>query len=170
VPAPAPARSRFAAMAGAAVAIQAGMPIAPFPHRYSVTLEGEALAAEPRPPIRTGTPSEFGGTDAVWGPEHLLVGAALACLKTTFDAYAARDGVRIHAWRGAATGVLAKGHGGPVFTSIDLEVELVTDPGDEARAEAVLATAERSCIVSRALSAPVHVTGKVTAAPGRAAG
>lgn len=146
------------------------MPIAPFPHRYSVSLEGELLAAAPRAPIRTGAPSEFGGTDAVWGPEHLLVGAALACLKTTFEAYAAREALRVHAWRGRATGVLAKGRGGPVFTSIDLEVELVTDPGDEARAQAVLAAAERSCIVSRALAAPVHVTSNVTAAPGRAAG
>jgi organic hydroperoxide reductase OsmC/OhrA len=146
------------------------MPIAPFPHHYSVTLDHDTLAAEPRAAIRTGPPPEFGGDDAAWSPEHLLVSAALACLKTTFDAYAGRERIMVHAWRGTATGVLAKGRGGPVFTSIDLAVELVTAPGDEARAQAVLATAERNCIVSRVLSAPVHVTSKVTAAPDRAAG
>lgn len=146
------------------------MPIAPFPHRYSVTLANDTLTAEPRTPIPVGAPPEFGGVDTVWGPEHLLVGAALSCLKTTFDAYARRAQLAIHGWRGTATGVLAKGREGPVFTSIELEVELVTDPGAEVRAQALLETAERSCIVSRALSAPVRVTGKVTAAPGRAAG
>ena len=146
------------------------MPIAPFPHRYSVTLDHDVLAAEPRATIRIGSPPEFGGDDAVWSPEHLLVSAALACLKTTFDAYARREQITVHAWRGTATGVLAKGQGGPVFTSIELAVELVIDPGDEARAQAVLGTAERSCIISRALSAPVHVTSKITAAPDRAAG
>lgn len=145
------------------------MPIAPFPHRYAVTLDHDTLAAGPRPPVPVGPPPEFGGDDTVWGPEHLLVGAALACLKTTFDAYARRERIAVHAWRGTATGVLAKGREGPVFTTLELEVELVTDPGDEARARAVLDTAERSCIVSRALSAPVHVTSKITAAPGRAA-
>jgi len=146
------------------------MPIAPFPHRYSLTLDSDTLVAEPRDPIRTGTPPEFGGTDAVWSPEHLLLGAALACLKTTFDAYARHQGIAVHAWRGTATGVLAKTREVPAFTSIDLEVELVTHPGDEARAQALLATAERSCLVSRALSVPVHVTGTISAAPRRAAG
>jgi organic hydroperoxide reductase OsmC/OhrA len=146
------------------------MPIAPFPHRYSVTLDHDLLAAEPRAPISVGPPPQFGGVESVWGPEHLLVGAALSCLKTTFDAYARRERIPIHAWRGTATGVLAKGREGPVFTNIDLEVELVVDPGDEERTQALLATAERSCIISRALSAPVHVTSKVTAAQGRAAG
>ena len=65
--------------------------------------------------------------------------------------------------------MLAKGHDGPEFSAIDLDVEIVTDPGDEARAQAVLATAERNCIISRALSAPVHVTGKVTSSTSRMA-
>jgi organic hydroperoxide reductase OsmC/OhrA len=146
------------------------MSIAPFPHHYSVTLDNNTLAAGPRAPVPVGPPPEFGGDDTVWGPEHLLVGAVLSCLKTTFDAYARRERITVHAWRGTATGVLAKGREGPVFTSIELGVELATDPGDEARAQAVLATAERSCIVSRALSAPVHLTSTVVAASARAAG
>ena len=62
-----------------------------------------------------------------------------------------------------------KGVDGPVFSAIDLDVQIVTDPGDEARVQAVLATAERNCIVARALSAPVHVSGRTSTA-GRAAG
>jgi organic hydroperoxide reductase OsmC/OhrA len=138
------------------------MPIAPFPHRYLATLDRDTLVAEPRAPIPTGAPLEFGGTDAVWSPEQLLVGAALSCLKSTFDAYARRAKLTIHHWRGTGTGVLVKGREGPVFEVIALEVELVTEPGEEARAQEVLDSAAANCIVSRALVAPVHVTARIT--------
>jgi len=145
------------------------MSIAPFPHHYSVTLANELVTAVPRTPIRMGPPPQFNGSDEVWSPEHLLVASVLSCLKTTFDAYARRAGIAIHLWRGNATGVLAKSARGPIFTSIDLEIEIATDPGEEAQLQTVIAAAERDCIVSRSLSAPVKVTAKVTA-PDRAAG
>jgi organic hydroperoxide reductase OsmC/OhrA len=146
------------------------MPIAPFPHHYSVTLSDDQITAAPRAAIRMGPPPQFSGSDEVWSPEHLLMAAVLSCVKTTFDAYARRERVPIHQWRGSATGVLAKTREGPVFTAIDLEIEITTESGDEARAQAVLTAAERDCIVSRALSAPVHVVGKVTSSPNRVAG
>jgi organic hydroperoxide reductase OsmC/OhrA len=145
------------------------MAITPFPHHYAVTLANGELTAEPRAAIRMGAPREFNGSDEVWSPEHLLVAAVLSCVKTTFDAYARREGITVHGWHANATGVLAKGRSGPAFTSIDVEVDITTTAGDEARAEAVLAAAERDCIISRALSAPVHVTGKATASSNRAA-
>ena len=120
------------------------------------------LLAESRAPVLTGPPSQFGGTDDVWSPEQLLIAAALTCLKTTFDALALRQQIAVLEWRGTGTGVLVKGREGPVFESIDLDVQMVTATGDEARAQAVLASAERHCIISRALSVPVHVTSNVT--------
>lgn len=145
------------------------MSVSPFPHRYSTTLVNDTLIAAPRTPIGIGAPTQFGGTDDVWSPEQLLVGAALSCLKTTFDAYAKHEDLVIHDWRGAGTGVLVKGREGPVFESIELDIELVTDAGHEERTRDLLATAERHCIISRALSAPVHVTARVVARPARAA-
>jgi organic hydroperoxide reductase OsmC/OhrA/CheY-like chemotaxis protein len=155
---------------GSMVAPWLTMAIAPFPHRYGVQFSDGQLAAEPRAPIRAGAPPQFGGSDDVWSPEHLLVGAALACLKATFDAYARRARLAVVAWRGTATGVLDKRPGGPVFTAIDIDVDIMTELGDEARAQEILATAERDCIVSRSLVAPVRCTGRITAAPSRAAG
>jgi organic hydroperoxide reductase OsmC/OhrA len=145
------------------------MPIAAFPHHYAVTLTNDQLTADARAAIRMGAPPQFNGSEDVWSPEHLLVAAVLSCVKTTFDAYARREGIVVHGWRGNATGVLAKARPGPVFTSIDIEVEITTDSGAEARAAEVLAAAERDCIISRALSAPVHVTAKVTPSPALAA-
>ncbi|HEY5922228.1 MAG TPA: OsmC family protein [Kofleriaceae bacterium] len=101
----------------------------------------------------------------MWSPEHLLVTAAFACLKTTFDAYARREQLAVVDWRGTGSATLVKASGGPAFSSIDLDVEMTTQPGDEARAQSTLAAAERSCIISRALAVPVHVTSRVVSAP-----
>lgn len=139
------------------------MTIAPFPHTYTTSLDGNTLRAGTRKPIVTGPPSQFAGSDDVWSPEQLLIAAALSCLKTTFDAFARREQVTVLDWRGTATGVLVKGREGPVFESIELAVELTTEAGDEARAKSLIASAERHCIISRALSAPVHLTTTVTA-------
>ncbi len=134
------------------------MPIAPFPHVYTVTLANGELAAPPRVNIATGAPPQFGGSERVWSPEELLVGAALSCLQSTFVAYAKRANLAIRAWSGRATGTLVKTPDGPRFSVLDLTVELATAPGDEALAEQTLRTAERACIVSRALAVPVHLS------------
>jgi organic hydroperoxide reductase OsmC/OhrA len=129
--------------------------IAPFPHRYTVTLADGLLAAAPRAPIAVGPPPQFGGTDRVWSPEELLVGAALECLWTTFDAYARHDGLEIRGWSSTGTGVLEKGLPIPAFSTITLAVELVVAAADEERARRLLTSAEHRCIVSNALKVPV---------------
>jgi organic hydroperoxide reductase OsmC/OhrA len=134
--------------------------IAQFPHRYTVGLEGRQLHAPPRAPIAAGPPPQFGGTEEVWSPEELLVGAVLECLWTTFEAFARRDGLTA-GWSGTGVGILDKGPGGPVFTSIEVAVELEVDVADEARALRLLASAEKHCIISNALRAPVHVEATV---------
>jgi organic hydroperoxide reductase OsmC/OhrA len=139
--------------------------IAPFPHRYAVSFEEGLLVADPRPRIPAGAPPQFGGTDQVWSPEELLVAAVLLCLKTTVDAYARREALEIHDWRGTATGVLEKSPDGPAFTSVRLEVQLKVSPGEEARARRLLETAERHCIISRAIKAPVELEASVVAVP-----
>ena len=60
--------------------------------------------------------------------------------------------------------MLVKGREGPIFDRIDLDVAVETDPGDEERARDLLVKAERQCIITRALHAPVHLTATVTAA------
>lgn len=136
--------------------------IAPFPHRYAVSLREGLLSASPRPPIPAGAPPQFGGTDEVWSPEELLVAAVLLCLKTTFDAYARRDSLEVRDWRGTGTGVLDKSPTGPAFTSVQLRVELKVGPGDEGRARKLLDTAEHHCIITNAIKAPVQLDASVS--------
>jgi len=134
---------------------------APFPHRYAVSLEDRRLVASPRAPIAIGPPPQFGGTDQVWSPEELLVGATLECLWTTFEAYARHDGLEVAAWRGDGVGVLDKGPTGPVFTSITLAVEMEVAAPDVERARRLLETAEKHCIISNALRVGVTMTATI---------
>lgn len=143
--------------------------VAPFPHRYSVELQGGELRAPPRAPIVAGAPPQFGGRDQVWSPEELLVGAALECLWTTFVAYARRDGLEVRDWSGIGIATLDRGPSGPAFTSIVLTVEVAVPRGEQERARRLLASAERHCIISSALRVPVTVEARVVAhdpAPG----
>jgi len=134
---------------------------APFPHRYTVELAERLLTASPRPPISVGSPPQFGGTDQVWSPEELLVGATLECLWTTFEAYAAHDKLEFSGWRSSGVGVLDKGPTGPVFTSITLSVDMTVAAADVERAQRLLQTAEKHCIVSNALRVAVTVEATI---------
>ncbi len=135
--------------------------VAPLPHLYSVSLSDGLLHAPPRAPIALGPPPQFGGSEQRWSPEELLIGAALECLWTTFEAYARRDALEVRNWSGTGTGVLSKGSPVPVFTSITLQVELTVAAADEEKARTLLATAEQRCIISRALDVPITVTLRV---------
>ena len=128
-----------------------------FPHRYSVGWSNDRLTAEPRQPIAVGVPPQFGGTDVVWSPEELLVGAVLLCVKTTFDAFARKADLAIRSWKGKGTGVLDKGPGGAIFTSIRIELDIETDIGAESRVRDLLGSVERACIITRAIHAPVEI-------------
>lgn len=142
---------------------------APFPHNYTVELEDRRLAAPPRTPIAVGAPPQFGGSAEVWSPEELLVGAALECLWTTFEAYARHDGLEVAAWRGTGSGILDKGPNGPVFTSITLAVEITVAPADIERARRILDTAEKHCIITNALRVAVTLQADIRSAASSAA-
>ncbi len=141
--------------------------IAPFPHRYTVRLENQQITASPRAPIAAGAPPQFGGSESVWSPEDLLVAATLECLWTTFEAYARHDNLAVAAFAGTGTATLEKGAPIPTFSSITLHVEIAVAPGDEARAQRLVETAEKRCIISNALKVPVVLEAIVrpTSAP-----
>lgn len=134
---------------------------APFPHRYSVHLADRQLQALPRSPIAVGPPLQFGGTDRVWSPEELLVGAVVECWWTTFEAYARHKELAFDDLSANATGVLDKGPTGPAFTAIELTVELTVAAADEARARELIVTAEKHCIISNSLKAPVTIAATI---------
>jgi organic hydroperoxide reductase OsmC/OhrA len=141
----------------------------PLPHHYRVSLANGQLLAPPREPIAAGPPPQFDGSDRVWSPEELLVGAALECLWTTFLAFARHEKLVVHDWTGDGLAVLDRGPRMPVFTSIKLFPTVHVEPGDEDRARRVLLAAAERCIVSNALNVAVEVEPTITTAPVQAA-
>jgi organic hydroperoxide reductase OsmC/OhrA len=141
--------------------------IAPFPHQYAATVRrfpgGRGiLEAGERLAIDGGAPPEFGGSDAVWSPEHLLLGAVGLCLETTFEALAARDHLVVDEWRVNVDGAVDRTTAGLAFTQINATIHITVQPDLVARTHAVAGRARR-CLISSSLRVPVDVAIVVVA-------
>jgi organic hydroperoxide reductase OsmC/OhrA len=138
-----------------------------FPITYEVELhkvDGEPmeLSSGNRPHIVAGPPVEFGGGDAWWSPEHLLVSAAAGCFTATFLSLAQRAELRVGSVRCRADGVLDRVSGGTIgFVSIRLAVVAHVLAGDVARTRAVLEDAKKHCFVANSLRCPVELAAEV---------
>jgi organic hydroperoxide reductase OsmC/OhrA len=139
----------------------------PFPHHYDVQVTsggaGAILSGGRRPPIVGGPPPEFDGRDQWWSPEHLLLSAAGLCLMTTFQAFAARARLDVAGYESHVEGVLDKTPAGLAFTSIRIAVDLRVAEADRTRAEQLLQSAKRHCIVANALKPAVELQILVSA-------
>ena len=133
----------------------------PFPHHYDVQVSsgsaGAILAGGRRPEIVGGPPPEFDGRPEWWSPEHLLLSAAGLCLMTTFQAFAARAGLRVEDYESRVDGVLDKTAAGLAFTSIAITVDVRVAESDRTRAEQLLQSAKRHCIVANSLKTAVEL-------------
>jgi organic hydroperoxide reductase OsmC/OhrA len=144
---------------------------APFPHRYQVTLDGldadggGRLRAGARPEIAGGAPREFGGEDRWWSPEHLLLGSLSLCLMTTFRALAVREHLPVLGYTSRAEGQLDRTPSGLSFTALTLYVELRVPMAEVSRAERLLQSAKKHCIVANSLHTAVGLEVAVNAEP-----
>jgi organic hydroperoxide reductase OsmC/OhrA len=132
---------------------------APFPRRYSASLSRtfslRALAEGSRPVLHTPAPALDGDVD-VRSPEHMLLSSLGLCLLTTFQAFATRDGIDIHAWNAKASGTVEPTPEGVAFTSIVLEIDMVIT-GNVDRVEDTLEDAKQYCLVLNSLRIPVVI-------------
>jgi organic hydroperoxide reductase OsmC/OhrA len=121
------------------------------------------LEAGPRPVIVAGAPPEFGGSDQVWSPEHLLVAAATLCFQTTFAWAAKRAQVTVLTFSCHGEGMVEKTATGLAFTGIHLRVHATVPAGQVMAIETVIAEAQRHCLVTHSLRCPVTVESDVRA-------
>jgi organic hydroperoxide reductase OsmC/OhrA len=117
------------------------------------------LAAASRPEIAIGAPTEFGGSDDVWSPEHLCVAAVNSCVMLTFIAIAGNSKVSFRAYSAAATGTLEKVEGrGLAITRISVKPRItVGSEVERAKVERLVKMAEKNCYISNSLQAQVTV-------------
>jgi organic hydroperoxide reductase OsmC/OhrA len=135
--------------------------LAPFPHRYCASLcrtyaSRARIEAPPRPALHGGPPPELDGDVDAWSPEHMLLSSLGLCMLTTFEAFAARDGIELLAWCAQVHGTVEQTPEGPTFTSIVLELD-IDIAGNVDQFEDTLEDAKRYCLVQNALRVPVVV-------------
>ena len=123
----------------------------PFPHHYTVDLETKDevaswLKAPPRPALLGGNPPEFDGIAELWSPEHLLMAALALCYRGTFNALAARPGIKPKSFAAKATGRLEKTAAGIVFTEIKLHVSATVAAEQVEATKELLVKAKKYCI------------------------
>ena len=138
---------------------------APFPHRYSASLcrtfaSRARIEAPPRPALHGGPSPELDGDVDAWSPEHMLLSSLGLCLLSTFEVFAARDGIELLSWHAEINGTVEPTPEGPSFTSIVVELEVDID-GNTERFDEALEDARRSCLVQNALRVPVVVETEV---------
>jgi peroxiredoxin-like protein len=140
------------------------------PHRYGVQADASdtgtvRLASAGLADLETAPPVAFGGPGDRWSPETLLVGAVADCFVLSFRAIARASSVGWSALHVEAEGVLDRVDGVTRFTEIRLRARLTLASGaDPSKAQRALEKAERSCMISRSLVAPVRLEAEIVGA------
>ena len=154
---------------------------APFPHRYRASISRTFASrgrvdAPPRPTIHGGPSSEFDGDESTWSPEQLLFSAIGLSMLTTFEAFAARDGIEVLDWTATLDGTVERSPEGLMFSSIVLAIDMELT-GNVASVEATLDDARQYCLILNSLRVPVVIEANIRtprqpdlAAPARIAG
>jgi organic hydroperoxide reductase OsmC/OhrA len=140
------------------------MPV-PFPHRYSASLSRTfasraRMEAPPRPALDGAPSPELDGDVHAWSPEHMLLSSLSLCMLTTFEAFAARDGIEILSWDAQTTGTVDRTPEGLSFTSIVLELDIAI-AGNVDHVDATLEDAKQYCLVLNSLRVPVVVEAQI---------
>jgi len=138
---------------------------APFPHQYRATISRTfasraRVEAPPRPSLHGGPSSELEGDVASWSPEHLVLSSLGLCMLTTFEAFAARDGIEVLRWAASASGTVDRTPEGLMFTSIVLGIDMEL-AGNVEHVERTLEDAKQYCLVLNSLRVPVVVEAEI---------
>jgi organic hydroperoxide reductase OsmC/OhrA len=95
-----------------------------------------------------------------WSPEHLVLSSLGLCMLTTFEAFAARDGIEVLRWVANARGTVDRTPEGLMFTSIVLGIEMEI-AGEVEHVERTLEDAKQYCLVLNSLRVPVVVEAEI---------
>ena len=112
-----------------------------------------------KPDLVVSPPPDFGGQPDCWTPEDLMVSAIETCLMMTTLNVAQRQKLALKGYASQATGTMEKTANGLRFSRVEVAIQLqVADPASLDKAVQLVATAEKYCPVSNAVTFPVKVT------------
>ena len=107
--------------------------------------------------IHFTAPKNFGGLEGRWTPEELLLASIAACYTTTLRSIASSAHTDFTDLKVEASGTIKKIDSGYSFTQIVIRPTLkITDINQRERTLDLLKKAQRMCLISRALDAPVR--------------
>ena len=138
-----------------------------YPHRYSVGASADpegsvAISSDRLPSLSTAPPEQFGGPGDQWSPETLLVAAVADCFLLTFRAIARASKLKWNHLSCATEGVLDRVDGVTRFTEILIQASLqLPESQDKERGYRLLEKAEKSCLITRSLSAVSKLESRV---------
>lgn len=129
---------------------------ASYGRRYHVQVDG-------KPDLQGTADPAFRGEPDRHNPEDLFLAAVSACHLLTYLALCAQHGVRVVAYRDAATGTLTTdSRGGGRFVEVILQPQVtVADPAHAARAEALHDSAHELCFIANSVSVPIRLRATV---------
>ena len=87
------------------------------------------------------------------------------CMLTTFEAFAARDGIEIASWNATVNGTVERTPEGLMFTSIVLGIEMEIS-GRVDRVAQTLEDAKQYCLVLNSLRVPVVIETQIRSTDG----
>jgi organic hydroperoxide reductase OsmC/OhrA len=140
----------------------------PYPHHYSVDAtagptESVDLSAAGLPSLASAPPVEFDGPGDQWSPETLLVAALADCFILTFRAVARASRLEWSHLACHAAGTLERVDSVTRFTGFRIEARLGLPPGSNTEmGKRLLEKAEKSCLVTNSLAAPVELVCEVS--------
>ena len=109
-----------------------------------------------------GAPEVYGGSPDVMNPEEMLLASINSCLMLVFYHFADRHRVWISSYHAVAEGKVDKTKDGLRFTEVRVKADIVPVDSEQASAiDDVAHLAEKYCLVSNALSCPVHYEVRV---------
>jgi organic hydroperoxide reductase OsmC/OhrA len=116
------------------------------------------------PSLETDASAAHGGPGDRWSPPALLVAAAVDCYALAFRLSADASRLRFESLECRARGLIQRDPEGVVrLIGLEIEAELALAAGERAaRAERLLHKAERNCIVTQSLRAPVELRLQVS--------
>ena len=138
---------------------------APFPHVYNATVSRTfasraKVEAPPRESLHGGPSHQFDGDAGSWSPEYLVLSSLGICMLTTFEAFAARDGIEMIRWDANVSGTVERTPEGLMFTSIVLVIDMAIT-GNVGQVETTLEDAKQYCLVLNSLRVPVVVETQI---------
>jgi organic hydroperoxide reductase OsmC/OhrA len=133
-----------------------------FRYKVGVAWEGDRITtvtSAGKPALTVATPPEFkNGVPGVWSPEDLLVASVASCFTVTMVAVAERRDLPLYGIDVTGTGhVTIRDDGCLGFVAIELTALIQTAELSVDAMTRAAKYAERACLVSMALDAPVHI-------------